>query len=220
MVLEPYWLGLMGQAAALAVALLSYTLVTGEGGMLWLSQITFVGVGAIVTANLATIRAGRCRSPSSTAGLIAAALGVVVGLATIRLGDLYVALVTLTFGLLMERLVFTRNTFYRSASAISLDRPSFVESDTAFAYFALAVFAVFALLIVNVRRSTTGMALNAVRWSEAGRARSGSASCRSRCCAPGWLPSSPASAALSWPCRPRRPSPPATRCCSGWCGCR
>ena len=31
---------------------------------------------------------------------------------------------------------------------------------------ALAVFAVFAILIVNLRRSTTGLALNAVRWSE------------------------------------------------------
>ena len=32
---------------------LSWTLVTGEGGMLWLCQITFAGVGALTTAQLA-----------------------------------------------------------------------------------------------------------------------------------------------------------------------
>ena len=38
----------------------------------------------------------------------------------------------------------------------------------AFVYLSLAVFAVVALIVVNLRRSTTGMALNAVRWSEPG----------------------------------------------------
>ena len=33
---------------------LSYTLVTGEGGMLWLCQITFAGVGALSSAQFAT----------------------------------------------------------------------------------------------------------------------------------------------------------------------
>ena len=168
LVLAPYWLGLMGQAAAFAVALLSYTLVTGEGGMLWLSQITFVGVGAVATAQLATVHGWPLPLAVLTAALIAAGLGVAVGLATIRLGDLYVALVTLTFGLLMERLVFTLSNFLRFGVGAPLERPSWIADDRAFAFFALAVFAVVAVLIVNVRRSTTGMALTAVRTS-AGR---------------------------------------------------
>ena len=40
-------------------------------------------------------------------GVIALAMGVIIGFRSIRLGDLYVALVTPTFGLLMENLVFT-----------------------------------------------------------------------------------------------------------------
>ena len=46
-------MGLVAQAFAYAVIFLSWTLVTGEGGMLWLCQITFAGVGALTTAQLA-----------------------------------------------------------------------------------------------------------------------------------------------------------------------
>ena len=67
------------------------------------------------------LRRGRCLTASQLAtnhgwpilaaivvgGLVALPMGLIIGFLTIRLGDLYVALVTLTFGLLMENLVFT-----------------------------------------------------------------------------------------------------------------
>src|SRR4051794_17667949 len=43
---SPYWLGLVAFGLCYAVAFLTYTVVTGEGGMLWLSQISFAGAGA------------------------------------------------------------------------------------------------------------------------------------------------------------------------------
>ena len=53
---------------------------------------------------------------------------------SIRLGDLYVALVTLTFGLLMENLVFTLPSFVNQGLGLTLNRPSFATSDRAFTY--------------------------------------------------------------------------------------
>jgi branched-chain amino acid transport system permease protein len=50
----------------------------------------------------------------------------------------------------------------------ALARPGFAESNRAYTLFVLGVFAVIAILTVNLRRSTTGLALNAVRWSETG----------------------------------------------------
>ena len=91
---------------------------------------------------------------------------MVIGLLTIRLGNLYIALVTLTFGLLMERLVFNLEDFANFGAGVAVARPEFAITDRGFIYLALAVFAIFAILIVNLRRSTTGLALNAVRWSE------------------------------------------------------
>jgi branched-chain amino acid transport system permease protein len=100
-------------------------------------------------------------------------MGAIVGFLSIRLGDLYVALVTLTFGLLMETLVFTLPSFVNQGIGLTLNRPEFVGSNLSYAYFVLIVFGIIALFIVNFRRSTTGLALNAARWSEAGARTSG-----------------------------------------------
>jgi branched-chain amino acid transport system permease protein len=82
-------------------------------------------------------------------------------------------LVTLTFGLLMENLVFTLPTFVNQGLGITVTPPGFASSQRAFAYLCFAVFVIIALFIVNFRRSTTGLALNAARWSEAGAKTSG-----------------------------------------------
>ena len=166
LIFAPYWQSLMVTGVALAVVFLSYTLVTGEGGMLWLCQITFAGVGALSSAQFATVHGWPIIPAILMGGVIAGLIGVIIGLLTIRLGNLYIALVTLTFGLLMERLVFNLKDFANFGAGVAVARPEFVSTDKGFIYFGLAVFAIFAILIVNLRRSTTGLALNAVRWSE------------------------------------------------------
>ncbi|MEU9269070.1 ABC transporter permease [Streptomyces sp. NPDC048251] len=167
-VLDSYWAGLVAAGIAVAIALLSYTLVTGEGGMVWLSQITFAGMGAVLAAELAN----RWGWPPLLAVILGSALvvpvGVLLGLLTIRLGNLYVALVTLTFGSLVQTLVLTQDPFYNFGSGRPMARPAFAEDNQVFAYLALAVFLLLGLLILNVRRSTAGLAMSAVRWSENG----------------------------------------------------
>lgn len=161
-----FWLGLIGMGVAYAIVFLSFSLVVGEGGMVWLCMVTFAGVGGLATGQLATSHHWPVLAAAVAGGIIAAPMGVIIGLLTIRLGDLYVALVTLTFGLLMENLVFSRGDFLNSGIGVTLSRPAFASGDRAFTYLCLAVFTIVALFIVNLRRSTTGMALTAVRWSE------------------------------------------------------
>lgn len=163
---SPYWLGLVALGACYGVTFLTFTVVTGEGGMLWLSQIVFAGVGALATAQFVTSWHVPVLLAVALGGVIAAAVGAVIGVLTIRLGELYVGLGTLTFGLLAQTLVFDRNRFLHDGLGVALGRPSFAGGDFAFSYLALVVFAVFALLIVNLRRSTSGIALRAVRDSE------------------------------------------------------
>jgi branched-chain amino acid transport system permease protein len=129
-------------------------------------MVTFAGVGGLATAQLATNHHWPILAAVLAGGIIAAPMGVIIGILTIRLGDLYVALVTLTFGLLMENLVFSRSTFLKFGTGVYVNRPKFAESGRAFTYLGLIVFVLVAVFIVNLRRSTTGMALNAVRWSE------------------------------------------------------
>ena len=163
---SPYWLGLVAAGMCYAIAFLSFTVVTGEGGMLWLSQIIFAGGGALAAAQLVSVWHVPVLLAIVLGGVIMAVVGAVIGLLTIRLGDLYVALVTLSFGLLVETLVFTLNQFSQGGLGVTFSRPQLAGGDLAFSYLALVVFLIFAALIVNLRRSTTGLALRAVRDSE------------------------------------------------------
>jgi branched-chain amino acid transport system permease protein len=162
-----YWLQLVASGMCFAIVFLTFTVVTGEGGMLWLSQPIFAGAGALATAQFVVVLHVPVLLAIVLGGIVAAAAGALVGLLTIRLGDLYVALVTLTFGLLIETLVFTRNRFLQGGLGVTVNRPAFASSDFKFAYLAFAVFLGFAVLTLNLRRSTSGLALRAVRDSEA-----------------------------------------------------
>jgi branched-chain amino acid transport system permease protein len=164
---SPYWLGLVAGGLCYAICFLSFTVVTGEGGMLWLSQIIFAGGGALAAAQFVNVWHVPVLLAILLGALIMAVVGAIIGLLTIRLGDLYVALVTLSFGLLIETLVFTLNQFSQGGLGESFTPPAFASGTLAFSYLALVVFLIFAALIVNLRRSTTGMALRAVRDSEA-----------------------------------------------------
>src|SRR4051812_45960923 len=154
---SPYWLGLVVLGLAYGVTFLTFTVVTGEGGMLWLSQVVFAGMGALLTAQFVANGHLPLIPAVLLAAAVAAVVGAVIGLLTIRLGDLYVALVTLTFSLLVETLLFTRDRFTQGGLGVPLLRPASVADDLTFAYVILGVFAVFALLILNLRRSTSGM---------------------------------------------------------------
>jgi branched-chain amino acid transport system permease protein len=164
-VLHDFWVGLLAQAVAFAVLFLSFTLVTGEGGMIWLCQASFACVGATTAALLAQHDGVPTLLGILIGGLIAAPLGVLVGFLTVWMGDLYIALVTLTFGLLMDTLVFSRNTFNNSGIGLSVNPPHFAVHPRELVFLGLAVYAIVSLVIVNLRRSTTGLGLSAVRGS-------------------------------------------------------
>ncbi len=163
-----YWLYVFGQGVAYGVIYLAFTLVVGEGGMIWLCIATFAGIGGLSMAQLTTNHGWPVIYALLVGGLIVIPFGMAIGFLTIRLGNLYVAIVTLIFGLLMENLVFSRNTFFNGGVGVSVNAPKFAASPRGFAYLALVVFVIMALLVVNLRRSSTGLALGAIRTSEVG----------------------------------------------------
>ena len=166
LILGGIWLGMVALGLGYAVCFLSYTIVTGESGLVWLCQITFAGIGAVVTAELATRHGWPVLLAMIAGGLACAIIGTVVAFATTRLGDLYVALVTLTFGLLVDNLVFRLGSIYNFGAGIPLSPPSFITNNQQLSWLALAIFCLVALVIATLRRSTYGYAVSAVRWSE------------------------------------------------------
>jgi branched-chain amino acid transport system permease protein len=166
--LSGYRVGLVAQAAAYAIVFLSYTLLTGQGGVISLCQITFAGVGALGTGQLASVYHWPLGLAIVASAVIAAAIGVGIGLLTLRMAELYTALVTLAFGLLMYELVFNLGRFVNQGLGVPLTRPSFASGDRAFSYLAIGAFLFLALIVALVQRSTIGLALGAARSSTDG----------------------------------------------------
>jgi branched-chain amino acid transport system permease protein len=167
-VLSGYEVSLVSEALAFAIVFLSYTLVAGEGNMIWLCQITFAGVGAIATAELTSQHGWPLIPAMLAAGVIATILGVFVALLTVRMGDLFVALVTLTFGLLMDNLVLQRNSFMNGGLGLTLNRPGFASSTIGATMFTFLAFCILGFIVYRIRASTAGMALAAIRSSQLG----------------------------------------------------
>jgi branched-chain amino acid transport system permease protein len=165
LVLPGFWVGMLEQGVAYGIVFLSMTLVTGEGGMIWLCQATFAGVGAVTMAQLAAHHGWPVLAAAVAGALLASVLGLLVGALTIRLGDIYVALVTLTFGLVTEMLVLDQNVFANFGRGVAVSPPHFATGPRVFTWLELAIFGLLGLGILNLRRSTTGLALNAARWS-------------------------------------------------------
>lgn len=167
-IVSGFWVGVIALGFAYGVLLLSNTVMIGEGGLISLCQITFAGIGGVATAQLATVHHWPVLPAMLIGGLISVPVGLILGAASLLLGDVYFALVTLSFGVLMDNLVFTLNTFSQYGTGVALNRPEFASADRPFAYLCLAVFGIVALFTLNLRRSTTGLGVAAVRWSEPG----------------------------------------------------
>ncbi|HMG40495.1 MAG TPA: ABC transporter permease [Acidimicrobiales bacterium] len=168
--LTPYWLGVTASGVAVAIAMLSFVLVTGEGGMISLCQISFAGVGAMGAAQLTEFHGWDAGPAVFVAALVAVPFGILVALAGLRLGELYLALATLSFAVLADSALFTIDRIDNLHAGQPLPRPSVFgfrfDSDLSFFYLALGVFVIGAVVVANLRRSTTGMTLAAIRSSE------------------------------------------------------
>ena len=175
--LDDFWIGVVSQGIALAVLFLTFTLVTGEGGMLSLCQATLAGVGAFAASLLAT-NAGWPVGLALLAGAaVAVPVGLLVAAISLRLGDVYLALATLAFSLLIENLVFSRQDFDNFGAGVTLLRPVFAGIDfndrSNFYLLLVAIFCTVAGLLVVLRRATSGLIFASMRSSETAAATTG-----------------------------------------------
>jgi branched-chain amino acid transport system permease protein len=174
---DDFWIGVISQGVALAVLFLTFTIATGEAGLLSLCQVTLAGIGAFATVKLATESGWPLGIALLAGALLAVPIGMLVAALSLRLGDLYLALATLAFGLLMQNLVFAREDFTNFGAGIDVARPVLFGIDfnerVEFYLLLAVVFCVVALLVVNLRKATTGLVFAAMRSTETATATIG-----------------------------------------------
>jgi branched-chain amino acid transport system permease protein len=84
----------------------------------------------------------------------------------LRLGGIYLALATLAFAMMFDSILVPLDWVSGGAFPLHVPRPGFIEDDHAFFLFCVAVLAVVGVLVILVRRGTTGQYLDALRGSE------------------------------------------------------
>jgi branched-chain amino acid transport system permease protein len=174
-IFDQFWVGVFAQGVALAIVFLSYTMVTGEGGMISLCQITLAGIGAFATARLAAEAGFPAWAAILVGALIAVPFGLLVALPSLRIGDLYLALLTLGFALLIEQFVWIRTEYDNFGAGLPVPRPFGLGITDRIEMYAVVtvIFAVVALLIVNLKRATAGLVFASIRSSEPASLTSG-----------------------------------------------
>lgn len=158
---------LAGTAATYAIVMLSLVLLTGYGGYLSLAQFTFAGVGALTYAKL--------DEPNLyglvVSALVAAVVGALVALPVLRLTGLYLALATMAFGVLMDKLVFQASFAFGFNGSLPANRLSVlgveISSTRAYVVTMVVFFVLMAVGLLAVRRGPIGRLLVAMRDSPA-----------------------------------------------------
>lgn len=167
---------LAGVALVYGIIGLSLVVLTGWAGEISLGQMAFVAVGAAVGASL-TARLGWDLSLGLLgAGLVGAALAVIIGLPVLRRRGLTLAVITLAFGLattswLLSPRVFGEGTRFDWLPPARVERPDLfgvidLHSEARYYLLCLVALALVVVAIVGIRKSRTGRALVALRENE------------------------------------------------------
>jgi branched-chain amino acid transport system permease protein len=179
---QDLWLGL---AAIYAIIGLSVNLIIGHAGQISLGHQAFVGIGAFSAAFVVRTIGGFQTDPSTglvlapevvstsdfwigivAAGLTGTVMAALLGLVALRIRGLYLALITLSFGLMAETTIFNWRAFSGGGAGAAAPRPAAFASNQAYAYVCLAILAVFLFVDWRLTRSRAGRAMAAFRANE------------------------------------------------------
>jgi branched-chain amino acid transport system permease protein len=159
-----YWTATLAAGIAFAVTFLSFTISTGNGGVLCLGQAGIAAMGAIVAGRLATDAGLSLPLSMVIAVLCAAFCGVVLGAVGTRLDQVGFALVTLAFALFCETFTFNLQALIPLAG---VNYPNFqiggLNPSQSDILLGAIIFAVLALLVSWFRRSRFGRVSAAIR---------------------------------------------------------
>lgn len=149
------------------VGALGLTVLTGFTGLISLGHVGFLTLGAYAYA----IGVTRLGLPPELALLLSAVVpalfGLIVGIPSLRLHGLYLAITTLAFSHIVSAAILAGGKFTGAGRGIMIQRPTMLgvdlSGDRSFYWFCLLVCVLAMLVTMNVRRSYVGRALVAIR---------------------------------------------------------
>ncbi|MGZ4690439.1 MAG: ABC transporter permease [Acidimicrobiia bacterium] len=167
---DSFWLSLLTLALVYSVIFLSITVITGMAGQISLCQATFAAIGALTTAQLVSALGSNVLLGMIAGALVAAAVGALLAVPVLRLAGIYLSLATLAFALMFQNVLIPVGWIGGGVTPVRVPRPVIgpfdLSDDKAFFVFCLLVLVLVGVLVIFVRRGTTGHYLDALRGSE------------------------------------------------------
>lgn len=193
-----FWLA--GAAGALALALLPFyvnsylvlavtaiyihvlgvlglNLLTGNAGLISLGYSAFLAVGAYANAIYQIDLGFPALLSIPAAGLTATLLGLVIGLPSLRLKGLYLAITTLALAVIVNVAIVEGGSLTRGSAGINVPALNVLGFQLngliGFHYFCLLMVSAFVVFTLNLQRSHIGRSFMAIREYEIAAASSG-----------------------------------------------
>ena len=164
-----YWLAQLTFVLIYAVVGLGLMVLAGFTGLFSLGHAAFLGVGAYTQAVM--VNAGvPFPLALACAGLLSAAVGVVVGLPALRVKGIYLGMATLAFGFIVEEALARWEHVTGGNAGLSVKPPALgswkLDTQLEFYFVCLIVTVLATLAVLNLLRASTGRAFVAIRDSE------------------------------------------------------
>jgi branched-chain amino acid transport system permease protein len=175
LLLDDTWDRQIGVAAVFAVIGLSINVLTGHAGQISLGHQAFVGIGAFMSSFVAIKLGVLPFLPMPTAnffislaaaGATGAIMALILGLIALRIRGLYLALITLAFGLMAENTIFNWRAFTGGGAGAQSPRPAVFQTEQGYAYLCMAFVALFVLIDWRLVKTKAGRAIVALRNDE------------------------------------------------------
>ena len=167
LVARPFVVGYLTTILIAATGAVGLNLLTGTTGLISLGHGGFLALGAYTAAILVTTLGWGLTPALIASGAVASVFSLVVGIASLRLKGLYLAITTLAFTIITTHLIVEADTLTNGSVGLAVRRPDFLgvsmRGAAAMYYLSLAVGLVTVLGALNLLRCRVGRAWNAIR---------------------------------------------------------
>jgi|TARA_R110002072_G_scaffold136610_1_gene279123 branched-chain amino acid transport system permease protein len=151
----------------MAIGVLGLNMLTGNAGLISLGFSGFLAVGAYTNAILVSDYGWPTLGAIICSGLMAAAVSLLVGIPSLRLKGLYLAITTLAFSVIINQVILEMEWLTHGSAGILVSRAAIFgytfKSEISLYYLMLGFASLFTLATINIMRSRIGRAFNAIR---------------------------------------------------------
>ena len=173
-----YYMGLANLALIYIIVAIGLNFIYGYTGYISFAQAGFFGIGAYTSALLAVDGHMSFWVTLPLSGLVAAVVGIMLGIPALKLSGHYLAMCTIGFGIIVQMILQNWTAFTHGAQGIggipgiSLG-PLALTNPTQYYYFTLVFACLAVLLSWAIEHSNLGRSFKAVREDEIAASTSG-----------------------------------------------